>query len=92
MARARAPSVPGRIGTHSSALAAAWLRIGSTTTSLAPRRLASAMLRMARMGLLFAPWPSCAPQRMMWSQSSRSTSELMVPKVLKKVVCKPPPQ
>lgn len=39
MARANAPSVPGRMGTHSCALEAVYERFGSTTTSLAPRSI-----------------------------------------------------
>ena len=42
MASASAPSVPGLIGMYQSARAAVRCRIGSMTTTLAPRRCASA--------------------------------------------------
>ena len=43
IARASAPSVPGRIGMCQSASAAVRWRIGSITTTLAPRSWASLM-------------------------------------------------
>ena len=43
--RARAPSVPGRTGTHRSAFAAMSRKTGSTTTTCEPLRLASMILR-----------------------------------------------
>jgi hypothetical protein len=42
IARARAPSVPGRIGRYQSASRAVRWRTGSMTTTFAPRRCASA--------------------------------------------------
>ncbi len=42
IARATMPSVPGTIGTHSSALLAALLHTGSNTTSFMPRARALA--------------------------------------------------
>ena len=43
IARARAPSVPGRIGMYQSALWAVRWRSGSITTTFAPRSCASLM-------------------------------------------------
>ena len=62
MARASAASVPTRIGTHSLALAAAKLHMGSTTTMRMPRARASAASSMLGVAACPAPWPLEAPK------------------------------
>jgi len=47
-ANAKAPSVPGRTGSHMSALLAKLLRLGSITTRRAPRAWANRMRRFYR--------------------------------------------
>jgi hypothetical protein len=73
-ASSSAASVPGRIGTHSSARSAVPVRRGSITTTLPPR----ARIASKRPGTSAAarrlPWDACgfAPRTRRWSVRSRS--------------------
>ena len=63
MASARAASVPTLIGTHSDALAPAWLAKGSTTTIFMPLIRASAAFFMLELDTCPAACPLEAPKK-----------------------------
>ncbi len=61
----KARSVPGRMGIHSSARAAAGVIIGSMTTTLAPRARASAISLAECTGNASTMCPAWAPHNRM---------------------------
>ena len=81
MASARAPSVPGFTGIHSSAFWAVSVKFGSTTTSLAPRFFASKIPRLSN-----SPWfaPSMfMPQRITYFELAKSCIGKTWPKIVR---------